>query len=416
MRFDRADINSAIEAAKRLKSDRDLYVFATYLGYTIDGRPPPGMQQYVIVHPSGSTEMINPSLGGNPTEVRIPSRPITVELTPKQRDIIQFRFFDVGFEWVTVEGNKLTIPANKVEEALSILTSAVDITGDWHDPAGIGEHKSTIALWQKVANTAKEAGYEGPYLKSIYREKIEEGNPVPEVKEPWQMTQAEFAKVYPFPAGANAVHRSAVFGAIYQGKPVPAEVLADYPDLRTREGNPHYEVCQTIELCHPIDASSKEEAIGLARDKGETNADTTLIKDWHVTRKEEPMTEERRQCPALTMEKWISQDDPRKDDLEHCRPCLLGVIAQWYHGELQEQGHEELAQNIEQIATNVDDPEMPLTLCKEFDRIKNVVEEPLRERLKDFDCSTQSFNPDDTVEESTATLNSHKEVTESGED
>lgn len=98
-----------------------------------------------------------------------PSRPITVELTPKQRDVVQFRFFDVGYEWVTVEGNKLTIPADRVEEALDIITSAVDITRDWQGPAGVAEHKATVALWQKVAETAEEAGYKGPFLKSIYR-------------------------------------------------------------------------------------------------------------------------------------------------------------------------------------------------------------------------------------------------------
>ncbi|MBA7686824.1 hypothetical protein ES703_95283 [subsurface metagenome] len=64
--FDRADITSAIEAAKRLKSDRDLYIFATHLGYTIDKRPPPGMQQYVIVHTDGSTETIKPGGESNP--------------------------------------------------------------------------------------------------------------------------------------------------------------------------------------------------------------------------------------------------------------------------------------------------------------------------------------------------------------
>ena len=58
-------------------------------------------------------------------------------------------------------------------------------------------------------------------------------------------------------------------------------------------GNPHYEVCQTIELCHTIDATSKEEAIGLATDKGETDARINLIKDWHIKRKEgNPMTPE----------------------------------------------------------------------------------------------------------------------------
>lgn len=60
VRFDRADIDSAITAAKRLESEKDLYIFATYLGYTIDYRPPPGMQAYVIVHPDGTTETIKP--------------------------------------------------------------------------------------------------------------------------------------------------------------------------------------------------------------------------------------------------------------------------------------------------------------------------------------------------------------------
>ena len=48
--------------------------------------------------------------------------------------------------------------------------------------------------------------------------------------------------------------------------------------------NPQYEVCQTVELCHTIDATSKEEAIGLATDKGETDARINLIKDWHIKR------------------------------------------------------------------------------------------------------------------------------------
>ena len=111
---------------------------------------------------------------------------------------------------------------------------------------------------------------------------------------------------------------------------------------------------------------------------------------------------EKPQCPMYTMEEWISQEDPYKDDLVKCRPCRLSVIGNWYFTELQEQGHQDLAENIEKIATNEEDPEMPLTLCKEFDRIKSVVEEPLRERLKDFDCATQSFNPDDVVEGLTA--------------
>ena len=68
VRFDRASIDSAIAAAKRLQSEKDQYIFATYLGYTIESRPPPGMQQYVIVHPDGTTEIVKPQIGGNPLE------------------------------------------------------------------------------------------------------------------------------------------------------------------------------------------------------------------------------------------------------------------------------------------------------------------------------------------------------------
>ena len=115
------------------------------------------------------------------------------------------------------------------------------------------------------------------------------------------------------------------------------------------------------------------------------------------------MTEEKRQCPAFTMEEWIRQDDPLKDDPEHCRPCRLGVTANWYFNELKEKGHRDLAAVLEQITNKGEDPDMPLTLCKQFDIIKDVVEEPLRERLKDFDNATQSFNPEEVIEESAAT-------------
>jgi len=109
--------------------------------------------------------------------------------------------------------------------------------------------------------------------------------------------------------------------------------------------------------------------------------------------------EERRQCPLFTMEEWIQQDDPHADDPRYCRPCQLGLTANWYFNELKERGHKDLAESLHTIVTNEEESAMPLTVCKEFDRIKNVVEEPLRERLKDFDCATQSFNPDDVFED-----------------
>ena len=108
------------------------------------------------------------------------------------------------------------------------------------------------------------------------------------------------------------------------------------------------------------------------------------------------MTEESK-CPVEleTMEKWVQKGKP-----DECRPCMLGPVTQWYHDELKNQGEKEKAANLGKIAeeTDVENMEQVLTLCKEFDTIKETVEEPLRERLKDFDCACQSYDPAAEVE------------------
>ncbi|MBA7466124.1 hypothetical protein ES707_01299 [subsurface metagenome] len=51
---------------------------------------------------------------------------------------------------------------------------------------------------------------------------------VPEVKEPWQMTREEYVRP---PYTSPAMHKFGVEKALSEGKPVPTEVLKDYPDL-----------------------------------------------------------------------------------------------------------------------------------------------------------------------------------------
>jgi len=64
-----------------------------------------------------------------------------------------------------------------------------------------------------------------------------EAAPATAAKEPWQMTLAEYEQKYGKPRkGAtsykeNTQHKNAVAVAVNQGKPVPPEVLADYPNL-----------------------------------------------------------------------------------------------------------------------------------------------------------------------------------------
>jgi len=100
-------------------------------------------------------------------------------------------------------------------------------------------------------------------------------------------------------------------------------------------------------------------------------------------------------CNPKPMAEWIKEESPIT-----CKPCLLGPVAQWYTSELKEKGHPDKADAIEKMAdsTDMDTPEQVLTFCQELDKIKDTVEEPLRERLKDFDCAAQSYDPDAAAE------------------
>lgn len=99
------------------------------------------------------------------------------------------------------------------------------------------------------------------------------------------------------------------------------------------------------------------------------------------------------------MQEWIQEPDEA-----NCRPCMLAPVASWYHQELTDQGRTELADELKASTEND-----PLTICGVLDSIKDRVEEPLRERLKEFDCLAQTFNPDDEPDESTASVESRKE-------
>jgi hypothetical protein len=110
------------------------------------------------------------------------------------------------------------------------------------------------------------------------------------------------------------------------------------------------------------------------------------------------MTEETCDCPIEleTMEDWVQGEDP---DL--CRPCMLAPVAAWYKEVLEENGRQDLLEQMEKTAETLDmeDTDQALTFAKELDRIKESVEGPVRERLKGFDCLAQTFDPNEAVEQ-----------------
>ena len=96
-------------------------------------------------------------------------------------------------------------------------------------------------------------------------------------------------------------------------------------------------------------------------------------------------------CPVnlKPMAKWVAEPDPKGV----CRECNLGPVVQWYGSELKTKGHKKLAKELIDFA-KAEDTE-PLQLCEKLDKIKDEVEKPLRERLLDFDCAVQAYEPDD---------------------
>ena len=63
IKFDRGNINSAVEAAKKLKAAREVYIVPTVGGYSIMAVKPPSWQNHVVVKPDGTAEVVKRDAG-----------------------------------------------------------------------------------------------------------------------------------------------------------------------------------------------------------------------------------------------------------------------------------------------------------------------------------------------------------------
>jgi len=102
------------------------------------------------------------------------------------------------------------------------------------------------------------------------------------------------------------------------------------------------------------------------------------------------MTEKKCPVDLKPMAEWIEGEDPTG----FCRECILGPIVQWYTGELEAHGNPQLAHALNQVATG--DDSTYLEICEKLDDIKKEADESLKERLLEFDCAAQTFNPEAT--------------------
>ena len=127
-----------------------------------------------------------------------------------------------------------------------------------------------------------------------------------------------------------------------------------------------------------------------------TRAAETVLENQDALPSAEPKQEEK-PCPNLQpMTEWIKGETPGD-----CRSCILTPVVQWYWQELKEQGYEDIAAQLEAEVDVLeeDNVEQVMALCKDLDEIKAAAPPELRKRLEEFDCSIQSFDPDEFDEE-----------------
>lgn len=96
------------------------------------------------------------------------------------------------------------------------------------------------------------------------------------------------------------------------------------------------------------------------------------------------------ECPIdlKPMADWVEEEDPTG----FCRECVVGPVVQWYTDELETRGQTTLAQELNEVATG--DDSTYSEICEKLDNIKKQADKSLKDRLLEFDCAAQTFNPD----------------------
>ncbi len=92
--------------------------------------------------------------------------------------------------------------------------------------------------------------------------------------------------------------------------------------------------------------------------------------------------------PPKSIEEWIQQPETP----EHCPPCLIQPLGDMYVGTLEEADAKDKVADLKKAWSSHD----VLTIARAMDKIKTEVGEPLKNKLIDLDCMTQSFRQTET--------------------
>jgi len=134
---------------------------------------------------------------------------------------------------VNIFGTKLYagLPADEIAKSIVAVGKVTADMVQGLDPVKVSQ------VTQALLNTSPALA--SAFLKAVEKPEVipkvevkEEVVPKAKVKEPWQMTKKEYIGDTIWIESAKNEHIQSVIQAVREGKPVPAEVLADYPDLK----------------------------------------------------------------------------------------------------------------------------------------------------------------------------------------
>lgn len=90
-------------------------------------------------------------------------------------------------------------------------------------------------------------------------------------------------------------------------------------------------------------------------------------------------------CPlssVKSLEEWLSKDNGNG---KNCPPCLIGPLASYYAGALEEAGENKMADELKSTFEKGN----ALTIAKHMDKIKKNVGDKLKQDLENLDCMAQ---------------------------
>ena len=90
------------------------------------------------------------------------------------------------------------------------------------------------------------------------------------------------------------------------------------------------------------------------------------------------------------MAEWLKEPEVKG---QPCKPCAIAILTGDYKEVLVENGHDDKAESLDTLLVPQDGEDLAMNVAVAMDKIKEEVEEPVKEQLLGLDCMAQNSEP-----------------------